>query len=74
MLESSVNLLLVLLSILLPVWGMTDQVIAGAQVRLPFGAWTFPNAVLSGLVLIFTFHRSRAAFERDLAKKRRTAP
>ncbi len=67
--ESAANFVLVLLSILLPVWGLADQVLAGAidagepQLLTP---WKILNALLSGAVFLFAFHRSRAALERQL--------
>ena len=65
-LESSANLFLVLLSILLPIWSLPDQAAAGTEVLLPFNAWTLSNAFLTGCVLIYTFHRSREALERQI--------
>ena len=68
--ESSVNLLLVMMSILMPVWGLTDQALAGGELGLPFTTWTLLNALLSGLVFVYTFHRSRSALERQIARSR----
>ena len=64
MIESAVNFFLVLLSILFPVWGLTDQVLAGdpaSEVGLPFTTWTIMNALLSGAVFAFAFQRSTDA-------------
>ncbi len=81
--ESSVNFLLVLLSILLPVWGMADQVLGGAGgtggAASAGGAgvltsWTIMNALLSGTVFVLAFHKSRAALERQLARGREDGP
>ena len=72
MFESAVNLFLVLLSILMPIWGMPDQILGGGAIAAPFGPWTLQNAFLSGCVLIFTFHRSRAALEHQMRTRNRS--
>lgn len=62
MAESSVNLLLLLLGILLPVWSMTDAVLAGGPME---GAGLTPlaagNALLAGGALVVSFHRHQRA-------------
>lgn len=69
MLESAANLTLVLLSIMLPIYALTGTVEAGGPAGLPFTSWTFANVLLTGSVLIFTFHRSQRALLRQ-AKRR----
>lgn len=61
MAESSVNLLLLLLSILLPIWSLADPG-AGAH-PLPVGLTPAAagNALLSGAALVLSFHRHQAA-------------
>lgn len=57
--ESSLNLLLLILAVLLPIWGASDAVLAG-------GALTGPemimertmNLAIGGTVLVVSFHRS----------------
>lgn len=69
MLESAANLTLVLLSIMLPVYALTSSVEEGGGAGLPFTPWTFASVLLSGSVLIYTFHRSQRALLRQ-AKRR----
>ena len=57
--ESSGNLLLLLLSILLPIWSLPDAVMSGAEVSLPYDAQSLLNTLLSGAVLVVAFHRHR---------------
>jgi hypothetical protein len=63
MLESSANLLVLLLSILLPIWALPDAVMSGGPITgglTPAGAM---NALLSGAALTLSFrrHEARAA-------------
>lgn len=66
--ESSVNLLLVLLSIMLPIYGLTDAVEGGGAVGLPFTTWTFVNVAISGAVLIYSFQRSQRALFKQMGR------
>ena len=59
--ESSLNLLLLFLGILLPIWGLPDAVLSGAPVRGPFDEVGVVNFLVSGAVFISVFHRSRRA-------------
>jgi len=65
--ESSVNLTLLFLSILLPIWGMTEQVyqVAGP---IAFGPVRIVNVLLSGGALILAFHRSQWTWGREMGK------
>lgn len=68
--ESAVNLLLLILSILLPIWGMADQVSAHQPVS---GAptWTrLVNFVLAGGMAIIAFKRNEGAFYRGMGRRR----
>lgn len=60
--ESATNLLILLLSILLPIWSMVDAVSLGTtpQGSLLDGAGIV-NAVLSGTAMVVSFHRHQAA-------------
>lgn len=58
--ESSTNLLLLLLSILVPIWSLPDAVMSGAEVGLPYDIESLVNALISGTALIVAFHRSQA--------------
>ena len=61
MAESSVNLLFLFLSILLPIWNMPDAVLSGSSVEGPLDMTGLSNAVLSGSVLLYGFYRRQAA-------------
>ena len=61
MAESSVNLLFLFLSILLPIWNMPDAVLSGSSVEGPLDMIGLSNAVLSGSVLLYGFYRRQAA-------------
>jgi hypothetical protein len=68
--ESAANLLLLILSILLPIWGMADQVLAHEPVT---GAPTGPqlvNFVLVGGMAIIAFKRNEGAFYRGIGRRR----
>ncbi|MEK9500425.1 hypothetical protein [Gaopeijia maritima] len=64
MAESAVNLTLVLLSILLPIWGSLDAVAAGGEAYRPASTWVLLNALLSGAVLILAFQRTQRGLGR----------
>lgn len=61
MAESSVNLLLLLLGILLPIWSMTDAVLAGGPMAGGLTPATAANALLAGGALVVSFHRHQRA-------------
>lgn len=61
MAESSVNLLFLLLSILLPIWNLPDAVLNGSSAEGPLDMTGLSNAMLSGSVLVYGFYRSQAA-------------
>ncbi len=73
MAESSVNLFLLLLSILLPIWSMPEAVLAGETPEPLMGGVALANAVLAGFVLVASFQRSRMAAERGLRRGSRGA-
>jgi hypothetical protein len=58
------------LSIMIPVYGLVDQVESGGAVGVPFTSWTFANVLLTGSVLIYAFNRS----QRALLKQMKTGP
>jgi hypothetical protein len=58
--ESSVNLFLLILGILGPIFALPAAVAEGADVYLPFGMTTLANLILSGTVIILSFHRHQA--------------
>jgi hypothetical protein len=61
MAESSVNLLFLLLSILLPIWNLPDAALSGSMAEGPLDMTGLSNAVLSGSVLLYGFYRRQAA-------------
>lgn len=66
MTESTVNLLILLLSILLPIWSLPDALLAGAPLDAGLSGMALGNALLSGTALVVSFHRSQAAAARQL--------
>lgn len=56
--ESSVNLLLLLLSVLLPIWNLPAEVAAGGDAEFGFGAARVWNVAIVGAALILSFKRS----------------
>ena len=70
MLESSGNLLILLLSILLPIWNLPDLLMQGAPVSSGFSEWSVVNALLSGGALTVSFHRHREGAMRSLRPPR----
>jgi hypothetical protein len=66
MAESTVNLLVLLLSILLPIWSLPDAVLSGAPLDGGLTGMALGNALLSGTALVVSFHRSQAAAARQL--------
>jgi len=65
--ESTVNLLLLFVAILLPIWSLPDQLLSGAAVDTGFTTTKAANALLSGTALIVSFHHHHAAAVRALA-------
>lgn len=57
--ESSINLLLLVLSVMLPIWSVADQVLAGGPITSPMTPAKLINVVVSGLVLVIAFHRNQ---------------
>ena len=54
--ESSINLLMLVLSIMLPIFALTDQVFADEALSLPFTPAMLGNVIISGTVLVASFH------------------
>jgi hypothetical protein len=63
MLESSASLLLLLLSVLLPIWSLPEAAASGAPLTLPYDMQSLVNTLISGTALIWAFQRSRAGVE-----------
>ena len=59
MLESSLNLFLLLLGILLPIWSLPDVVAAGGSLQAGLDGLSAANALLVGGALVLSFHRNR---------------
>ena len=59
--ESATNLLLLMLSILLPIWNMPDAILSGGPLEGPFDQMSLINVVVSGSVLLYGFYRYEAA-------------
>ena len=69
MLECVINLLLIMLSILLPIWGAADALAAGGG--LPeFGLARLFNVMLSGAMLVASFHARQAELLRSIDRSR----
>lgn len=73
MAESSTNLLLLLLGILMPIWSLPDAALAGAPLDVGLSGTELVNALLSGTALISSFHRSQSAAARMMRGPRRRA-
>lgn len=69
MAESAANLLLLLLSILLPIWSLPDQVLAGGAVTGVAGGPQIANLALAGSMAIVSFKRNEAAFQERLGRR-----
>lgn len=65
MAESSVNLLLLLLSVLLPIWDLPLQAAAGGSAELGFDAARVWNVAIVGAALVISFKRSERALHRS---------
>jgi hypothetical protein len=75
MLESSANLFLLLLGILLPIWSLPEAVAAGGSIQAGLEGTTAANALLVGGALVLAFHRNRLAAAKALGRgPRRGAP
>lgn len=59
--ESVTNLVILLLSILLPIWSSFETVAAGGGMSGGLDAPGAANALLSGTALVVSFHRHQAA-------------
>jgi hypothetical protein len=59
-LESSVNLFLLLYSVMAPIYALPDAITGGGEVALPFGPGRLVNLMLTGTVLIMSFHRHQS--------------
>ena len=60
MAESSLNVLLLVLSIMLPIWQLTETVFTDAPWVTPFSTVPIANFILSGSVLVASFHLHQA--------------
>jgi hypothetical protein len=61
MLESSVNLFLLLLGILLPIWSLADGTLPDHVTSVGLSGYATVNALLSGGALVLSFHRYQRA-------------
>ncbi len=61
MLESTTNLLILFLSILLPIWGAADALATGAPLAVSLTPLSAANAFISGSAMILSFRRSQDA-------------
>jgi len=57
--ESAVNLLLLVLGIMLPIYGLQDAVLDGGPLLLPLTGARLVNVLLTGTILIHAFHRNQ---------------
>ena len=58
--ESSLNILLLVLSVMLPIAQLPDLVFAGESLPAPLSGLTLANFVLSGGILVVSFHVHQA--------------
>lgn len=56
LLESSGNILLLVLSVIVPVFELPRRLMAGESVSNPFGPLFFINFVVAGCVFLYVFH------------------
>lgn len=61
MAESSVNLFLLLLGILLPLWSLPEALLAGGPLQAGLGPLAAANALVAGTALVVSFHRNQRA-------------
>lgn len=66
MAEGVVNLVLLFLSVLLPIWSLADTGVVGEATNVGLSGVGLANVVLAGSALIVAFHRSRAGVGRVL--------
>ena len=59
--ESSINLLLLILSVMIPIYNVAEAAAVGGEIAVPYTASTMINVLICGSVLVLTFHRSEAA-------------
>ena len=59
-LESALNIFLLVLSVMLPIIQLPDRLFAGEPLAAPFSGVRIANVVLSGTVLIASFHVHQA--------------
>jgi len=64
--ESAVNVFLLILGVMLPILSLPDAVLAGTASPELMTPGRLVNVMLSGSMLILSFHRSQAAAVRDL--------
>jgi hypothetical protein len=57
--ESSVSLLLLVLSVLLPIFTLPSRVAEGGDLAVPFGPTQLINVFLSGSMLVISFYRNQ---------------
>jgi len=68
MVESSVNLFLLLVGILLPIWSLPDAWAAGQDPAVGLDATGMINAMISGSVLVFSFRVNQGRLMRNLTR------
>ncbi len=67
--ESSVNLLLLVLSVLGPIFAAPGVIAAGGEPALAFGAGKLVNLLLAGSILVLGFQRHQTALAANLARR-----
>lgn len=67
--ESAANLLLLILSIMLPIWGMADLVLADEPVTGAPTVAQLVNFVLAGGMAIISFKQNEGAFYREIGRR-----
>lgn len=67
--ESSVNLLLLILSVMLPIFLLPARVAEGADPTFVFGPVQMTNFVLTGFVLLAGFYRAEAHLMRSFNRR-----
>lgn len=66
--ESVVNLFLLLLSVLLPVWSAPDRILAGEAPATLLSPERMVNVLVAGAALVMAFHRHQAQARRTLPR------
>jgi hypothetical protein len=73
--ESSLNLVLLILGILLPIYGLADQALSGGAIGLPYTAGeVLMNGVLAGTFFLLGFYRAQAELRGRSSAKLLTYP